>query len=105
MKQECARGALSRLRKPLGRQDSQREPGVNHMVRQVRSGKETFPDDGVEPDRPGERYALIEIVERPPVVQIGNMYDVTSLSDLFREREYTGCKALRMMKQQQFGHR
>jgi len=105
VKQERTRGARSRLRQFLSGENPERESGVNHMMWQARGGKQTLLDDGFDPDRLGERYAGIEIVERSPVIEIRHMDGMTSLSHLVREGDYSGCKSLRMMKQQHFGHR
>jgi hypothetical protein len=68
------------------------------MTRQRRSGHQPSLDDDFEPDRLGERYTRIEMIEGSPAVEIGRVHGMTSLSDLVGEGEYTGCKSLRMMK-------
>jgi hypothetical protein len=105
MKQQRPCGALPRLRQFLRRQNSERKFRVNHMMWQRRGCKHAFLDDSVEPDRLRERYAGLEIVKRSPFVEIRRVYGMTDLPDSVREGQYTGCKSLRMMKQQHFRHR
>ncbi len=53
----------------------------------------------------GESDTGIEIIERSTAVEIRHVDGMTSVPDFVGEGEYTGCKSLRMMKQQHFGHR
>src|SRR5262245_66322261 len=74
------------------------------MMRQGFGSSQAAFDDRVEPDLFGVSDTGIEIMEDPPLVEVGNMNGVTRPPHFVCEREDTGREPLRVVEQQYLSH-
>ena len=61
-------------------------------------------DEHPEADLVGVGHAVIEVVERPPFVEVGGVHGVPGSSQLIGELVEPRCLSLCVMEQQYFGH-
>src|SRR5205823_12143207 len=80
------------------------EPAVDELVRQALGGKPAALGDRAEADLLGVADAVVELGERPPVVEIRSVDRVPRCAKLVREGEEARGLSLRVVKEQNLGH-
>ncbi len=88
--QQGADSARPGLRELLRGEHAQGEPGVHEFLGQSVDGAHTAFGNGVEPDLLRVADAGVEVSERPPVVQIGNVDGVAGPLEFVGERDDAG---------------
>lgn len=94
----------SRLLDPPSLTYPDREAGIDEPVRQALSGEPTPLEYRVEADPFGVANAHLERGERPAFVEIRGVNRVSGCARLIGESKESGCRSLRVVKQQYLGH-
>ena len=97
-------GTWSRLGQLLCCHDSEREPGIDELVRQAGRREPAALLNRPEANLLRVADALVEVGEGLAVVEVGRVNDVAGGSQFVREREEALSLALGMMEEQDLGH-
>ncbi len=104
MEQQGSSGARAGLGQHLRRHRTQREAGVDDVVRQPVGGELTAFFYRAEAELLGVANAVGEVGERFAVVEIRRVHYVSGSAESIREREAPAGQALRVVKKQNFRH-
>jgi len=99
-----ALGSRPGLRQHLGRDDTQREPGVDKLGWQSLRGGLPALDDRGEPGLAGVGDSVGEIIEDPPLVQVRDVHEVTGAAELVGEVADAWRQPQGVMEQQHLSH-
>jgi hypothetical protein len=102
--QERTSGAGPRLRERLRGHAAEREPGVHDVDRQPGRELRAAVDDALEAGLARVRDALVDVVERVAVVEVGRVDGVAGLAQLVGEGQEPRRLPLRVMEEQHGRH-
>ena len=104
MKEEGSLGAGARLGEHLGRQHSEREPGIHELGRQPLGKGLALSDDRFQSQLfLGVAQTFRKVVEHIAVVQIRDVNQVPAAPQLIGEGQATWCQAQCVMEQEDLG--
>src|SRR5439155_14617473 len=97
-------GARARLGQHLSGQRSERESGIDELVRQAVGCESTALADRVEADLLGVADAVVELGEGLAVVEVRGMNDVSGSPQLVGKREESARLTVCVVEEQYLGH-
>ena len=104
MQEQDSLGTGTGLGEQLRRHHAEGEPGVDDVVGQALRGQPAALEHRVEADLLRAPDALVEIVERPAFVEVGDVHHAPRGAELVGERPHPVRQPLRVMEEQHLGH-